>query len=262
MKASKSAYLDMALYLVVFLLAQFVVSICIGFISQTAAISPTVMCVSSLVASLLTIAVFAWRKWAVLNGKYINTRPWFTLFWVACLSIGSLIPLELLMEQTGIELPKHFQETFRSLMGNDLGFFAIGIVGPIAEEIVFRGAILRRMLDLSGWKGRWTAIVCSAMLFGLVHLNLVQGLNAFLVGLLLGWMYVRTRSIVPGVAFHIVNNCAAVIFSRLYPGADEMKLIDFYGGDMKRVALAVVCSLMIFFAALYQLRFRLERADQ
>lgn len=261
MKTSKSAYLDVALYLVVFLLAQFVVSLVMGFISQTASTSPTTMCIASLIASLLTIAVFAWRKWACLNGKYINTRPWFTLFWVACLSVGSIIPLELVMEQTGMEMPKDFTEMFRKMMGNEWGFMAIGVIGPVAEEIVFRGAILRRLLDAGGHRWRWAAIAGSAALFGVVHFNMVQGVNAFFVGLLLGWMYMRTRSIVPGVAFHIVNNCTAVVFSRLFPGADDMKLIDFYGGDMKRVAIAVACSLMIFLAALYQLRWRLERAD-
>ena len=47
---------------------------------------------------------------------------------------------------------------------------------------------------------------------------------------------------------------------RMYPGADEMTLREFYGGDMTRVWLSVAFSLMIFGAALYQLNMRLKKS--
>lgn len=255
----KRTLLDSAWYLVAFLLIQYVCMIAtmIGF--QTHDTTPMVNIVSTLAASVITIALYGWRKWAPLNSIYLNTRPWFTLFWVICLTIGSSIPLTAALDTTGLQLPEIYKQMLKGMMQNNMGFVAVAILVPIAEEMVFRGAILRRLLDLTGNEKRWIAIVTSAALFGLVHGNMLQGLNAFVMGVLLGWMYVRTRSIVPGVVMHLTNNSLSYIIERMYPGADDMTLREFYGGDMTRVWLSVAFSLMIFGASLYQLNMRLKK---
>lgn len=255
----KRTLLDSAWYLVAFLLIQYVCMIAtmIGF--QTHDTTPMVNIVSTLAASVITIALYGWRKWAPLNSRYLNTRPWFTLFWVICLTIGSSIPLTAALDATGLQMPEIYKQMLKGMMQNNMGFVAVAILVPIAEEMVFRGAILRRLLDLTGNEKRWIAIVTSAALFGLVHGNMLQGLNAFAMGLMLGWMYVRTRSIVPGVVMHFTNNSLSYIMERMYPGTDDMTLREFYGGDMTRVWLSVVFSLMIFGAALYQLNMRLKK---
>lgn len=202
-------------------------------------------------------------RMASLGSAQLNLpqhAPWFTLFWVVCLTIGAAIPLTAALDATGLQLPEIYKQMFKGMMHNDFGFIAIGVLVPIAEEMVFRGAILRRLLDLTGYEKRWIAIITSAALFGLIHGNMLQGLNAFALGLLLGWMYVRTRSIVPGVVMHFTNNSLSYIMYRMYPGADDMTLREFYGGDMTRVWLSVVFSLMIFGVALYQLNMRLKRS--
>ena len=144
------------------------------------------------------------------------------------------------------------------MINSDLGFLALAILAPIAEEMVFRGAILRRMLDAFDTRWHWAAIVITSALFGIVHLNMAQGINAFVMGLLLGWMFMRTRSIVPGLVFHFANNTMAFFMYRLFPNAADKTLVEFYGGNMTNVLMAVAFSLMIFGAALYQLNFRLQ----
>lgn len=62
----------------------------------------------------------------------------------------------------------------------------------------FRGAILRKLLTMFPKRQHWIAIAVSAVLFALAHFNVVQSLHAFLIGLLLGWLYYRTDSILPG----------------------------------------------------------------
>lgn len=170
----KRTLLDTAWYLAAFLLIQYVCMIAamIGF--QTRDTTPMVNIVSTLAASVITIALYGWRKWAPLNSRYLNTRPWFTLFWVICLTIGSSIPLTAALDATGLQLPEIYKQMFKGMMHNDMGFIAIGVLVPIAEEMVFRGAILRRLLDLTGNEKRWIAIVTSAALFGLVHLSLIH----------------------------------------------------------------------------------------
>jgi membrane protease YdiL (CAAX protease family) len=132
-------------------------------------------------------------------------------------------------------------------------------LAPLGEELVFRGAILRRLLD--SCLPLWGAIALSALLFMLIHMNPAQMPHAFLIGLLLGWMYWRTGSILPGVAFHWANNSAAYVIYNIYPDSD-MKLVDIFKGSEQHVLLAVGFSLLILLPALYQLHVWMRRADQ
>jgi hypothetical protein len=84
--------------------------------------------------------------------------------------------------------------------------------------------------------------------------------HAFLSGLLLGWMYWRTGSIIPGVVLHWVNNTVSYVLIKLYPDPD-MRLIDLFGTN-RHVGAAVIFSLFILLPAIYQLSLLMKRADQ
>jgi membrane protease YdiL (CAAX protease family) len=101
-------------------------------------------------------------------------------------------------------------------------------------------------------------IIISSVLFAASHMNPVQMPHAFLVGLLLGWMYYRTDSIVPGVVYHWVNNTVAYVLYQFYPNAD-IELIDLFKGNQSSVLMAVAFSLCIFVPALYQLNQRMSK---
>jgi membrane protease YdiL (CAAX protease family) len=88
---------------------------------------------------------------------------------------------------------------------------------------------------------------------------MAQFFHAALLGLLLGWMYWRTGSIVPGVVLHWVNNSVAYIITRLWPDMADASLIDIFKGNEHNVWLAVGFSLLIFLPALYQLSIRLKK---
>ena len=126
---------------------------------------------------------------------------------------------------------------------------------------LYRGAILRKLLELFHSRMYWWAIVLSALLFGVVHGNMAQGLHAFLLGLLLGWMYWRTNSIVPGIVLHWINNTVAFVLYNLIPGAEDARLVDIFGGDQRSVYLALAFSLCIFLPSLYQLTIRLKKEE-
>ena len=80
--------------------------------------------------------------------------------------------------------------------------------GPLAEEIGFRGGLLSGLLKTRCRP--WLAILISALCFGLLH-GLIGFPSAFLFGILVGWLYWRTGSIVPGIIIHIVNNSLSFI---------------------------------------------------
>ena len=143
-----------------------------------------------------------------------------------------------------------------NLMANYWGYVVVGLLAPLVEEVVFRGAVLRVLLEkLTPWK----AIVVSALLFSLVHGNPAQMPYAFIGGLLLGWMYWRTGSIIPGMVYHWVNNSAAYIVSNMYQQAD-VKLVDIFGSE-QHALMAAGFSLMIVIPALWQLYLQMKRAD-
>ena len=108
----KRTLLDTAWYLAAFLIIQYVcmMAAMIGF--QTKAITQMVNIVSTLAASIITIALYGWRRWAPLNSIYLNTRPWFTLFWVVCLTIGASIPLTAALDATGLKMPDVYKQMF------------------------------------------------------------------------------------------------------------------------------------------------------
>lgn len=80
-------------------------------------------------------------------------------------------------------------------------FLYISILGPISEELLFRGVLLRLLRPY----GKQAAIVLSALAFGLFHGNIIQIPFAFLVGLVLGYVTVE-YSVVWAMLLHIFNN--------------------------------------------------------
>ena len=210
-------------------------------------------------SSVITLVIFLKTKWTPLTRGYLLSKPWGTLLWVALFSLGTIIPLSFLYEQLGIEMDENTQQIITSLMKEPWGYVAVGILAPLAEEVVFRGAILRTLLGIMSKKNHWVAIMISAAIFGVVHANLAQFINALLMGLLLGWMYYRTGSLVPGILLHWINNTMAYVLTNIMPQSDG-KLIDLFHGDEKTVYYAVGFSLCIMIPSFIQMIIRLKKA--
>ncbi len=79
----------------------------------------------------------------------------------------------------------------------------LGLVPAVVEELAFRGFVL---VGLRKSTTGWSAVAVSAVAFGFSHGILQQSLSASLLGLLLGWIAVRTGSIWTGVAYHATHN--------------------------------------------------------
>lgn len=213
----------------------------------------------SVFSSVITLVIFLKTKWTPLTRGYLLSKPWGTLLWVALFSLGTIIPLSFLYEQLGIEMDENTQQIITSMMKEPWGYVAVGILAPLAEEVVFRGAILRTLLGIMSKKNHWVAIMISAAIFGVVHANLAQFINALLMGLLLGWMYYRTGSLVPGILLHWVNNTMAYVLANIMPQSDG-KLIDLFHGDEKTMYYAVGFSLCIMIPSFIQMIIRLKKA--
>lgn len=90
----------------------------------------------------------------------------------------------------------------------------MALVPAICEELAFRGFVLS---GLRSGGQRWVAIVVSALFFGAVHSILQQSIAAFAVGLVIGYLAVQTRSLIPCVLFHLVYNTLSLCIGLALP---------------------------------------------
>lgn len=220
-----------------------------------------VLIISNLLFSIAAILLFVKLKWAPISRTYLQSNPWGVFFWAAMLSIGFILPAEFIYERIQLEMSDNMVELFSGIMKQPLGYLILGILAPITEEIVFRGALLRVLLDTFGHQKRWIAIVISALIFAVIHGNVAQGTHAFIGGIALGWLYMRTRSVLPGIVLHWVNNSIAYITFNLLSDMSDGKLIDFFHGDERMMYGGLFFSLCIFIPAIFQLSMRMKRAD-
>ncbi len=122
-------------------------------------------------------------------------------------------------------------------------FFTLAVVPAFVEELLFRGLVLSNLLPY----GRTTAVLASAVLFGLMHQNVEQLLYATAAGVVIGWVYVCTGSIWPCILLHFCNNLRSVlqtgIMDRLPAKTANVVL---YVTEGILLAAAIVCALVLF----------------
>ena len=103
--------------------------------------------------------------------------------------------------------PGWFMELFARLFDSDLGVWGgilrIVVIAPIVEEVIFRGVIMSGLSR--NYHPAW-AIFFSALLFALFHLNPWQFAATFALGLILGWIRIRTGSVLACIAGHATHN--------------------------------------------------------
>jgi hypothetical protein len=111
-------------------------------------------------------------------------------------------------------LPKLY-ESYMGVMdslGNDSVFMVICvcILAPVGEEFIFRGLTFRTLRRAVPWQ---LALVLQAVLFGVYHMNLVQGTYAAVLGLAMGYLAYKYGSVVPGILLHMTINSSSYLVS-------------------------------------------------
>jgi len=110
-----------------------------------------------------------------------------------------------------ISMPSIINGAFQELSVSPIILLLSAIViAPIYEEIIFRGILLKGMAKKIN---PVIALLVSALLFAVVHLNIPQGINAFLLGLVVGYIYIITESIYLSIFAHFINNLLALSVS-------------------------------------------------
>lgn len=141
-----------------------------------------------------------------------------------------------------------------------LNFLCVSIFAPFFEEWLCRGMVLRGLLNyerrnkegeaVRGIKPVW-AIVISAAFFALIHFNSWQGIAAFLMGMLFGYVYYRTGSIWLTMLMHCANNTFALVMSNI----DSFKGIEHISEAMPAPVYWTLLAFCIIFIVYFVFRF-------
>lgn len=123
--------------------------------------------------------------------------------------------------------------------GLPVQLLALGVVVPVAEEMMFRGVLFKRFRERQGF---WYSAVCSSIFFGFMHTNVTQTVYTFLLGLILAYLYEKFDSLKAPVFLHILMNAGSVILTDTgafrWLGADPVRMAGAAIGG------AFICSVM------------------
>lgn len=109
-------------------------------------------------------------------------------------------------------LPVKVSESYNEIMscvmiGNPFIIFIVtGILAPVVEELIFRYCIC------NFYRNERVAIIVSALLFGVAHMNLIQSSYAIVLGLILAVIYVKTRNLTTCTIIHLIINTTSVLY--------------------------------------------------
>lgn len=193
--------------------------------------------------------------WHLLHFKYVkfNKESWTeiptkTIFLSIPFIVAAMFTFNIASEF--IELPNIMENTFIGMSRNIFGIIAIAIMAPLVEELLFRGAIEGYMLQTG--KKPITAIFLSALIFGIIHINPAQVPFAFCIGLVFGWLYYRTGSVIPGMIGHFLNNSiVTVIMATSTKEEMNQKTVDMIGTTP--TYLLLLLALVIFIGMYFYL---------
>ena len=148
------------------------------------------------------------------------------------------------------DLPNDMEDVFLNMSNTLMGALAIGVIGPVVEELIFREAILGYMLKSD--VNKWVAIIASALVFGIIHANLAQIPFAIVIGIIFGIIYYKTGNIVITSILHIVNNSFAVwTMYSMGEDAKDVSLTEWLGGTGIAVGILIPLSVVCFWMLRY-----------
>lgn len=121
------------------------------------------------------------------------------------------------------------------------------VLAPVMEETLFRGIIQGSIYRRDG---AVKSILLSALLFGVFHIIPQQVINAFLVGIILGYIYFRTGSLLTVIILHALNNAISYILLELLgPQRANMPLREMLGNDTWYYIVYAVCAALVIVGA-------------
>ena len=228
---------------------------------------------SSAIQYLLAFPVFYWMikkvpaaspvRSTITAREFIKYTAVATFF----MYVGNNISLAIMTsveEQFG-SMPENSVETILTENNHILSLVLVGIIAPIIEELIFR----KLLIDRTTPYGEKTAVFFSALVFGLLHGNLYQFFYAFLIGLILSIVYVKTGKIIYSTVIHcFINIFFGVFSSYLLSLLDIDQILEYAQQGMipeeyieaNMTPLLIYCGyILVFYALIFVGLFSLNR---
>jgi membrane protease YdiL (CAAX protease family) len=195
--------------------------------------NPLFMFVAYTVA--VTLSVVAGALWLGRRGEL---RLRFGIDWSAApmilLGVVAMFAMSVVIEPLVLAFPRSWLDKIDRLVGTGgWAILTVVVAAPVLEEIFCRGLLLETLSHR--WRP-WAAVLASAAFFGIVHLNLPQVVNAFALAVVMGYLYLATRSLIPVIVIHAINNALSYL-QREYFGTQTVSTREMVGDDFLYLAI-------------------------
>ena len=156
------------------------------------------------------------EKSALNAGKFLSL----VCICYACMILGNLVGIgvNLLLSPGSVDLVSNLAAASGATVETVVAFV---VLAPVFEELVFRKVLVDRVLPY----GEWPAILFSGITFGLFHGNLTQFFYAFLLGMILSYVYIRTGNILYTIGIHACINFLGGVLPILFPAASLLVML-------------------------------------
>lgn len=210
-------------------------------------VPPSLYLLPSQFMGMMLMTIYLWRKGYIGGGKAIGKPVDVKTNMIALLMMLGCAWLMAVVMSHLPWIPNIMEATFTELLSTWQGVLIISLIGPIVEELVFRSTATKLLLQ--HYPPR-KAIFISALFFGLFHINPAQVVPAFVLGLLLAWVYYKTASLIPCLLMHIVNNSISCGLMLKYPDVEDFsQLIP----DLPHLIITISAAVIII-TGYYMLR--------
>ena len=169
--------------------------------------------------SMLAIIFFMYKKQGIKNYLRLERPSKKTIIWSLVAGISTLQLSALIIGVMTVLFPA-IVESYAELIEQALGagnivlvLIAAGLLAPVFEEVLLRGILFRKYEGAT--LRPWVIVILSGVLFGLFHLNIVQGVFATVGGILFALVFLWTKTLWAPILMHLANNVLASLLGYL-----------------------------------------------
>ncbi len=178
----------------------------------------TLMVVATLVSTVFSVPAY-WIIWGrkktaqdkqYFREKVLRLKPFAMIIIASCGLYYLAILIAAVIAVVSPETMNDYNEMMDTALGGSqmLAMLAAVILAPVNEECIMRGLILK---NLQRFFTTPVVVIIQAVLFGIFHANWVQGLYVLPVGAALGYVAVKTRSVMPSIFMHLFYNMLSFV---------------------------------------------------
>ena len=210
-----------------------------GLITENALLVQTILSIPAVILFIFMIRRDLPKRRFHFDNSHVSVQKWILLAILAVLLSGagnSLLNIGDIASQSE-EFAKVSQILFSG--SEVLQLVGIGLIIPVCEELLFRGLLYMRMRQFMNVN---YAILLSALIFAFIHGNIIQGVYAFIIGIIAAWFYEKYGSLKAPLLIHIAANLTALLYTSF--------LQQFIPEDSMNTVLLMIGAVCVAAAAL------------